>query len=99
MRVCVRRFNVCIRIHGLVYAAKVLEAMKDKFFCIQAKVWNKSHIVWEPLQTFIFQLYKALYGIFQGHTENPKEKHKLVNQRGRFSLNILKSIFSNWGLF
>ena len=51
--------------------------MKDKIFCIQAKVWNESHIIWEPFQTFIFQLYKALHGIFQGHTENPKEKHKI----------------------
>ena len=44
--VYVRRFNVCVCIHGPMYAAKVPEAMKGKFFCIKAEVWNESHIVW-----------------------------------------------------
>ena len=51
--------------------------MKDKFLYINVEVWNESHIVWEPFQTPIFSLYKALYGIFQKHTENPKGKPKI----------------------
>ena len=44
--------------------------MKSKFFYINAKVWNESDIVWETLQTPIFQLYKALNDIFQKDAEN-----------------------------
>ena len=51
--------------------------MKDKFFYTKAEVWNEFHIVWEPFQTLIFQLYKALHGTFQKHTENLKGKHKI----------------------
>ena len=42
--------------------------MKDKFYVLKIKVWNEFHIVEEPFQTPIFQLYKALHGIFQKYT-------------------------------
>ena len=51
--------------------------MKDKLFYIKVEVWNESHIVRESFQTPIFQLYKALYGIFQKHTKILKGKHKI----------------------
>ena len=51
--------------------------MKDKFFALKTEVWNESHIIWEPFQTLIFQLYRALHGIFRKHTENPKGKPKI----------------------
>ena len=38
------------------------------------KVWNESHIVWEPFQTPFFPLYKALHGTFSKDMENPKRK-------------------------
>ena len=57
--------------------ARVPKTMKDKFFCIKAKVWNESHIVWEPFQSPIFSLYKAIHGTFSKHRENPKGKHKI----------------------
>ena len=60
---------------GLHTHAKVI---KGKFFSIKCEVWNESHIVWEPFQTPIFQLYKALHGIFQKHTENPKGNLRLM---------------------
>ena len=41
------------------------------------EIWKEFHIIWEPFQTPIFQLYKTLYGIFQEHEENPKEKPKI----------------------
>ena len=47
-RVCIRMFNVCVHIHGLAYATRVPEVMKDKFFALKIEVWNESHIVWEP---------------------------------------------------
>ena len=42
-----------------------------------AKVWNESHIVWEPLQILFFPLYKALHGTFSKHTEILQEKPKI----------------------
>ena len=36
--VCVRRFDVCVCIHGPVYAIGVLEAMKDNFFFLALKL-------------------------------------------------------------
>ena len=57
--------------------ARVLETMKNKFFYINLEVWNESHLIWEPFQTPIFQLYKALHGLFQKHTENLKGKLKI----------------------
>ena len=44
-RICVFRFDVCVCIHGLAYAPRVPEIMKDKFFALKIKIWNKSHIV------------------------------------------------------
>jgi len=52
--------------------------MKSKFSTLKAEVWNESHIIWEPFQTPIFQLYKALHGIFQKHTKNSKGKPKIT---------------------
>jgi len=50
--------------------------------------WNESNIIWEPFQTSIFQLYKALHGTFSKHTEIPWEKPKIhwkpMNQKGVF---------------
>ena len=51
--------------------------MKDKFSALKIKVWNESHIIWEPFQTPIFQLYKALQDIFRKHRENLKGKPKI----------------------
>ena len=51
--------------------------MKDKFSALKIEIWNESYIVWEPFQTFIFQLYKALHGVFQKHIENLKGKPKI----------------------
>ena len=75
--VCVHKLDILVRTHGSAYTARVLEDMKDKFFCTKAEVWNESHIVWEPYQTPNFQLYKALYGTFQKQIENLKGKHKI----------------------
>ena len=51
--------------------------MKDKYSALKADVWNESHIVWEPLQTLIFLLYKAIHDTFSKHIENPKGKPKI----------------------
>ena len=75
--------EACIRIHTYAHAyfrptyVKVLETMKDKFFCIKTKVKNEYHIIWEPFQTPIFSLYKAIHGSFSKHAEIPKGKHKI----------------------
>ena len=50
---------------------------KGKFSAIMAKIWNESHIIWEPFQTPFFPLYKALHGTFSRHTEIPREKYKI----------------------
>ena len=55
-----------VRRHKSVYAARVLET----------EVWNESLIIWEPFQTPIFQLYKALNGTFSKDRENLKGKPK-----------------------
>ena len=62
---------------GLVHAVRVSKTYGRQVFYIIVKVWNESHIIWEPFQTPIFQLYKALHGIFQKHIENPNGKHKI----------------------
>ena len=76
-RTYVLKSDACVRRHGLTHAAKVLEIMKDKFFCINVKVWNESYIVWESFQTPIFSLYKAIHGTFSKHIGNPKRKIKI----------------------
>ena len=60
-----------------MYATRVLESYERNVFGIKTKVQKESHIVWEPFQTSIFQLYKALHGIFQKERENTKGKHKI----------------------
>ena len=62
-------------IHELVYATRVPEVMKGKFFYIKAKVWNESHIVWELFQTSIN--YKNPYMVYFKDTENLKGKYKI----------------------
>ena len=52
--------------------------MKDKFSALKTKIWNEFHIVYEPFQTPIFQLYKDLHGIFQKYT------HKILRENRRF---------------
>ena len=37
-RVCVHKFDVCIRIHEPTYAAKVLESYDMEVFCIKVEV-------------------------------------------------------------
>jgi len=44
-RICVRRFDVCVYIHGPAYIARVLEIMKGKFPILKTEVWNESHIL------------------------------------------------------
>ena len=51
--------------------------MKGKFFALKTEVWNESHIIWEPFQTPIFQLYRALHGMFRKHTEILRESTKI----------------------
>ena len=72
--------HVCVRRHELAYTARVLESYERQVFCIKAEVWNESHIIWEPFQTPIFQLYKTLHGIFQ-RTE------KIQRENTRFTRN------------
>ena len=50
---------------------------KGKFSTIIAKVWNESHIIWEPFQTPFFSLCKALHGILSKHIEISREKYKI----------------------
>ena len=48
-------------------------------FCINAKVWNESHIVWESFQTSIFLIQIAIHGNFSKTHRNPTgndENHK-----------------------
>ena len=67
----------CIHRHRSTYIARVLETYERQVFYINVKVWNDSHIVWEPFQTSIFSLYKAIHDTFSKHTENPKGKPKI----------------------
>ena len=71
------RFDARVLRHELAHATKVRGTIKDQFLYINVEVWNESHIIWEPFQTSIFSLYKALHGIFQKHTENPKGEPKI----------------------
>ena len=50
---CMRMQTLCMHMHTHV---RVLEIMKGKFFALKFGFWNKSHIVWEPFQTPIFEL-------------------------------------------
>ena len=76
-RTWICRFDAYVRKHEPAHTARVPETMKDKFFYINIEVWNESHIIWEPFQTLIFQLYKALHGTFSKHIENPKGLPKI----------------------
>ena len=73
----IHRSDACVRRHRPAHGSTNLHTqlwfekpMKDKFFALKSEVWNESHIVWEPFQTPIFQLYKALHGIFQKHRKS-----------------------------
>ena len=78
---CVHRFDAHVRRHKPMHITRVLETMKDRFFCNNVKVWNKSHIVWELFQTPIFSPYKAIRGTF------PKEKLKILRENTIFIRN------------
>ena len=73
---------VCEPMH--VYAGTFLHTQlgfqkykKCKFSAIIAQVWNKSYIVWEPLQTPFFSLYKALHSTFSKYIAIPWKKPKI----------------------
>ena len=78
---CVHRFDAHVRRHKPMHITRVLETMKDRFFCNNFEVWNKSHIVWELFQTPIFSPYKAIRGTF------PKEKLKILRENTIFIRN------------
>ena len=66
-----RKPMICICRHKLAFAGISLHSQlgfqrhkKNKLFALKTEVWNEFHIIWEPFQTPIFQLYKALYGTF-----------------------------------
>ena len=94
--------DACTRKHKLAHTCRVSETMKDKFFALKTKVWNESHIVWEPFQTPIFTIDSHTWYLFKKHTEILRENIdslEIVNQRGNFSQNIFKSIFFWLGHF
>ena len=74
---CEQSLKDCVRRHEPAHIGRLLETMKCKFSTLNTEIWNESHIAWGPFQTLIFQLYKALHGIFSKNTENPKEKPKI----------------------
>ena len=81
MHACPKAVCACL-MHVYTYTgmrvhARVQETMKCKLFYIKAKVWNESHIIREPFQTLIFELYKAIHSSFSKHIENPKGKHQI----------------------
>ena len=53
---CVGNHDAYARRPEPARACRVLETMKDKFSVLKIEVWNESHIVWEPFQTFIFTI-------------------------------------------
>jgi len=73
-----RKHSACVRRQGPTYAGQMhayastdlrtqlrfQKPMKDKLSTLNTEVWNEFYIIWEPFQTPIFQLYKALYDIF-----------------------------------
>ena len=90
-----RKPTVCIQRPHAAYAGTSLRMQlgfqrhkKRKFLALKTEVWNESHIIQEPFQTPIFQLYKALHGTFSKDRESPKEKskihQKIVDQKGDF---------------
>ena len=79
-RIYVRRFDVYVCIYVPAYAARVLKAMKDKFFYIKVNVWNESHIIWEPFQTQIFN-YIEPYMVYFKNTQ------KILRENLRFPRN------------
>ena len=78
---CVHRFDAHVHRQKPMHITRVLETMKDRFFCNNFEVWNKSHIVWELFQTPIFSPYKAIRGTF------PKEKLKILRENTIFIRN------------
>ena len=78
-----------------MYAAKVPESYERQVFCIKDEVYNEFHIIWEPFQTPIFQLYKALHEIFQNTTKKSQAKTQdsleIVNKKREFFHKITSS--------
>ena len=63
-----RKPSIYVHRHEPTHTTRVLKTYKRQVFYINVEVWNKSHIVWEPFQTPIFSLYKAIHGTFSKHT-------------------------------
>ena len=106
LKPCIRMLTACARMHGHAYATNECMDMRTQLgfqklckesFLYLILVWNKSHIIWKSPQTPIFQLYKAIKGTFLKEDENGGKTHKfhqkIMNQKGSFSQNILKSNF------
>jgi len=60
---CICRHELAYTTLKLAYAGMSLHTqvgfqkpMKDKFFELKTKIWNESHIVWDPFQTLIFTI-------------------------------------------
>ena len=75
--------KACVRRHIPTYAARVLEAWKRQVFYNNGwgLEWIPHHL--GAIPNPIFQLYKALHGIFQKHIENPKGKPKITRNKER----------------
>ena len=74
--------------------------MKDKFSALKTKVWNESHIVWEPFQTPIFQQYKALHDNIEKilrenlrFTRNSGSKRKLFTKHAQVNFILIETFF------
>ena len=80
---CVRMLMACTRMCTELGFHKLCKESFLHFIL----VWNESYIIWEPPQTPIFRLYKAIKGTFS-------KEEEIVNQRESFSQNTLKSKFS-----
>jgi len=46
--------QIKLRRHEPTHVGRVSETMKCKFYALNTKVWNETHIAWGPFQTSIF---------------------------------------------
>ena len=74
--------------------ARVLETRKERFFALKLGLERISHRLGAVLNPY-FQLHKAIHGEFLRGTNSGVKTYKIywkiVNQKGSFSQNILKS--------
>ena len=77
---CVCRSDTCVRRHRPAHAARVSKTYERQVFYINVEVWNEFHIIWEPFQTPIFSLYKAIMAPFQN-------TQKILRENLRFTKN------------